>query len=231
MGTRLALGRLLAVAMLGGLALGLSGHDGFERYGVPAAAAAQDKAPAPAATIEHGQVYLMRGLANIWSRGMDQLTEQLLAKGVRASVHNHARWRELAAEAADKYPKDKSFAPIIIIGHSLGANAAVLMAEKLGEAGVPVRLIITFDSLANTNDVKVKISSNVEEVINFYKAKAWGLEMVPGKGFKGKINNVNLNEKRGVGHLNMDKNPELQAQVVSIVLETLAAIPAEAASN
>jgi hypothetical protein len=94
-----------------------------------------------------------------------------------------------------------------------------------------VRLIIAFDSLARSNDVKVRISSNVEEVINFYKAKAWGLEMIPGKGFKGKIDNVNLNEKRGVGHLNMDKNPELQAQVVSIVLETLGEQPAKAASN
>jgi hypothetical protein len=231
MGTRSALGRLLAVAMVGGLALGLSGHYGFERYGVPAAAAAQEKAPAPAAAIAHGQVYLMRGLANIWSRGMDQLTEKLVAKGVRASVHNHARWRELAAEAADKYPKDKNFGPIIIIGHSLGANAAVLMAEKLGEAGVPVRLIVAFDSLSRSNEVKVRISSNVEEVINYYKAKAWGLEMIPGKGFKGKIENVNLNDKRGVGHLNMDKNPELQAQVVSVVLETLGEQPAKAASN
>jgi len=229
--TRLALGRLLAVAMVGGLALGISGHHGFESYGVPAAAAAQEKAPAPAAAIEHGQVYLMRGLANIWSRGMDQLTEQLVAKGVRASAHNHSRWQELAAEAADKYSKDKSFAPIILIGHSLGANAAVLMAERLGEAGVPVRLIVAFDSLARSNDVKVRISSNVEEVINFYKAKAWGLEMVAGKGFKGKIDNVNLNERRGVGHLNMDKNPELQAQVVSIVLETLGGQQSKAASN
>jgi hypothetical protein len=231
MGTRSVLGRLLAVAMVGGLALGLSGYHGFESYGVPAEAAAQEKAPAPAATIEHGQVYLMRGLANIWSRGMDQLNDKLVAKGVRATVHNHARWEELAAEAADKYSKDKTFGPIILIGHSLGANASVLMAEKLGAAGVPVRLIVTFDSLSRSNDVKVKISSNVEEVLNFYKAKAWGLEMIPGKGFKGKIDNVNLNEKRGVGHLNMDKNPELQARVVDFVLEVLGEKPAKAASN
>jgi hypothetical protein len=226
-----ALARFLAIAVVGALALGFSGHDGLDHYGVPATAAAKEKAPAPAATIEHGQVYLMRGLANIWSRGMDQLTELLVAKGVRAEVYNHARWQELAVEAAEKYSKDPNFAPIILIGHSLGANAAVLMAEKLGAAGVPVRLIITFDSLARSNDVKVKISSNVEEVLNFYKAKAWGLEMVPGKGFKGKIENVNLNDKRGVGHLNMDKNPELQARAVAVVLETLGEEPAKAASN
>jgi pimeloyl-ACP methyl ester carboxylesterase len=217
--------------MVGGLALGLSGHNGFESYGVPAAVAAQEKAPAPAATIEHGQVYLLRGLANVWSRGMNQLTEKLVAKGVRASAYNHSRWQELVAEAADKYAKDKNFAPIILIGHSLGANASVLMAERLGEAGVPVRLIIAFDSLSRSNAEKVRIPANVEEVLNFYKAKGWGLEMIPGKGFKGKIDNVNLNERRGVGHLNMDKNPELQAQVVSVVLEALGEEPAKAASN
>ena len=48
---------------------------------------------------------------------------------------------------------------------------------------------------------------------------------------KGKIENVNLNEKRGVGHLNMDKNPELQARVVDFVLEVLGEKPAKAASN
>ena len=231
MGTRSVLRQIVAVAMVGGVALGLSGHHGLQSYGVPAVAAAQEKATAPAATIEHGQVYLMRGLANIWSRGVDQLTEKLVAKGVRASAHNHARWQDLAAEAADKYSKDKNFGPIILIGHSLGANAAVLMAEKLGAAGVPVRLIVTFDSLSRSNEVNVKVSSNVEEVLNFYKAKAWGLELIPGKGFKGKIDNVNLNDKRGIGHLNMDKNPELQARVVDFVLEVLGEKPAKAASN
>ena len=171
MRVRLAFRQLLAVAVVGTLALGFSGHYGLEDYGVPAAAAAKDKTPAPAATMEHGTVYLMRGLANIWSRGMDQLTDQLVAKGVRATVHNHARWRELAAEAADRYAKEKNFAPIILIGHSLGANASVLMAEKLGEAGVPVRLIITFDSLANTNDVKVKVSGNLDNVDSDYQGK------------------------------------------------------------
>lgn len=231
MRNRLPLGRFLPVVFVAAMSLGFPAPYALDGFGVPAAVAANEEVVPPAATLEHGQVYLMRGLANVWSRGIDQLGEQLAAKGARVSVYNHSRWRELATEAAEKYAKDKNFPPIILVGHSLGANAAVLMAEKLGEAGVPVRLIIAFDSLSRSNDLKVKISSNVEEVLNFYKGKGWGLEMIPGKGFKGTIENVDLRGTRGVGHLNMDKNPELQARAVARVMETLGEKPAKAASN
>ena len=135
----------------------------------PAAKPAK-KAPAVVAgpkKFDHGQVYLLRGLANIWSRGLDKFGEQLEANGVRWSIHNHRKWKELGAEAAENYKKDKTFGPIIIVGHSLGADAAILMAEEIGDAGVPVRLLITFDGVARQNAVVSKVSNNVLQVLNF----------------------------------------------------------------
>ena len=73
-----------------------------------------------------------------WTNSARQLT----ANGIRWSIHNHRKWKELAKEAAEKYKADKSFGPIIIVGHSLGADAAVLMArgDRRGRrAGPPDR--------------------------------------------------------------------------------------------
>jgi thioesterase domain-containing protein len=171
--------------------------------------------------IDHGHVYLLRGLANVWSRGMDSFGKTLTANGVRWSIHNHRKWQELADEAAKKYKDDKSFGPIIIVGHSLGADAAVLMAEQLGQEGVPVRLIVTFDGVARQSEYVSKVSANVAEVLNFYKSNGWGRPMLPSKGFKGKIDNVDMQKNRDVGHLNIDKDPELQARVLGVILATL----------
>jgi hypothetical protein len=191
------------------------------------------KAPAVAApkAFEHGHVYLLRGLANVWSRGMDKFGQQLTANGVRWSIHNHRKWKELGTEAAEKYKADKSFGPIIIVGHSLGADAAVLMAEEIGEAGVPVRLIVTFDGVARQNEHVSKVSPNVAEVLNFYKSNGWGREMLPAKGFKGKIDNIDLEGDRKVGHMNIDKNVELQARVLGVILATLNEKPVRSARN
>jgi hypothetical protein len=181
--------------------------------------------------IDHGHVYLLRGLANIWSRGMDKFGETLTANGVPWSIHNHRKWKELGKEAAEKYKADKSFGPIIIVGHSLGADAAVLMAEEIGEAGVPVRLIVTFDGVARQNEHVSKVSPNVAEVLNFYKSNGWGREMIPAKGFKGKIDNVDLRGERKVGHMNIDKNVELQSRVLGAILAALNEKPVHSARN
>ena len=219
---RLFFGKLFLLLIIAALTLAFDGYRALEPVGGPSSAFAKEKPDAPKATIERGHVYLLRGLGNIWSRGIDELGEKLEAEGVRLSVHNHRYWKELAAEAAEKYKSEKDFAPVVIIGHSLGASASVLMANKMGEYGVPVRLVIAFDGLAHAHGTKAAISRNVEEVLNFYNGSLLGIEMVPGRAFKGKIENVDVRDVEGAGHLKIDKNPELQARVTALVLDVLA---------
>jgi hypothetical protein len=45
-------------------------------------------------------VYLLRGLMNIFSLGMDSLAEELSKRGVYATVSNHSEWQSLADQAA-----------------------------------------------------------------------------------------------------------------------------------
>lgn len=210
----------IVALVVAAVALFAFGADGYRPVFGPTAAVAQDAAPKAAP--DHGYVVVLRGLMNIWSRGMDTVAKELEARGVRVHLDNHRHWKALAEDLAKKYQADKSVAPIILVGHSLGANAAVLLASKLGQYRVPVRLIVTFDGMAHTEDSVGTVSYNVQEVLNFYNSKALGMEMIPGRGFSGKIDNVDVQGTRGLGHLKVDKNPELQARTISMVLQALA---------
>jgi thioesterase domain-containing protein len=155
-------------------------------------------------------VYLFRGLADIFSAGMDVLTEELKKSGVYATSHSHTNWKAIADRAAADY-KAKKEGPIILIGHSLGADAVMEMADYLGDKGVPVALVIPFDGTQSFS-----VSANVARVINFTQRDY--AYMKPGPGFHGSLNNVDLSSNPDIGHLNIDKSPELHARVVSEVL-------------
>ncbi len=75
------------------------------------------------------------------------------------------------------------------------------MAAKLGEAKVPVRLLVIFDA---TNAIPV--TANVREAINFYKlgrnTSRYGNRLRPGPGFRGKIQNVDLEAFPTLTHMN-----------------------------
>jgi thioesterase domain-containing protein len=152
-----------------------------------------------------GHIYLLRGLANIFSTGLDALDERLVQRGFAATVHNHVDYEALAAEAARLQKSGEG--PIIIIGHSLGADAAIFMAEKMKAAGARVALIVTFGPTMN-----LTAPSNVSQVVNYYTGNTL---VTRGRGFKGTISNVNLNAAPDINHLNIEKSNRLHASVIS----------------
>jgi thioesterase domain-containing protein len=152
-----------------------------------------------------GHIYLLRGLAGIFSTGLDVLDERLIQRGYTATIHSHDSYEALAAEAVRLQKSGKG--PIIIIGHSLGADAAIFMAEKMKAAGAPVALVVTFGPTMN-----LVAPSNVSQVINYYTGNTL---VTKGPGFKGAISNVNLNAAPDINHLNIEKNSRLHASVIS----------------
>jgi hypothetical protein len=60
-------------------------------------------AQAQAQAQARAHVYLLRGLMNIFSLGMDSLAEELSKRGVYATVSNHSEWQSLADQAASNY--------------------------------------------------------------------------------------------------------------------------------
>ena len=79
-----------------------------------------------------GHVYALRGLINVFSYGMDEMVAKCKRRGIQASAHGHGEYPTLAIEAAAKVKSGKG--PIIIIGHSYGADAAVSMAKEMKKA-------------------------------------------------------------------------------------------------
>src|ERR1700749_2453187 len=120
------MGRRFRLAAIGVLALGMMAVLGAH----------------PAAARAH--VYLFRGLADLYSLGMNTLAVELNARGVYATAHSHTDWKPIADKAPPDYKAGKE-GPIIRIGHSVGADAVMEMADYLGDKAVPVALVVPFD--------------------------------------------------------------------------------------
>jgi thioesterase domain-containing protein len=156
-----------------------------------------------------GHVYALRGLINVFSYGMDSMVERCRARGIGASAHGHGEFPTLAASAAKLAKSGKG--PIVIIGHSLGADAAVYMANEMKKLGAPVALLVLFGP---TMDLAVP--SNVRQVVNYYQAtSAWRGRAVKGAGFSGSIANINLDKDIDVTHFNIEKLDRLQNQAMA----------------
>jgi hypothetical protein len=176
------------------------------------AASAQEgskaKSAAPRNTGTH--VYLLRGFMDIFSTGMDDLGVKLNRSGIRASVHGHAEYPTLAEAIGERYRRGQRES-VVIIGHSLGANAAFSMADELAKYNVPVPLIIAYDPTS-----PMTAGANVARVVNFYSStNGWGTSIGRGAGFRGTLNNVDLSRRGEIGHTDIDKSPTLHTQSIS----------------
>jgi hypothetical protein len=156
-------------------------------------------------------VYLLRGLMNIFSFGMDKLAEELKGRDVYATVHSYSEWQTLADQAAVDYKAGKE-APIILIGHSLGADAVMEMAAYLGRQGVPVALAVPFDCTKS-----FAASDNIARVLNLTHGGSYTF-IRGGPGFHGTLANVDVSSDPSIEHINIDKSPQLHARVVAEVL-------------
>jgi hypothetical protein len=152
-------------------------------------------------------VYLLRGFAGVFSTGLDSLAEQLAKRGYKATVHSFTEAESLGEQAAREQKQGKG--PIIIIGHSYGAEAAVTMAEVMKKQGAPVALIVSYGPT-----VSVAAPSNVHAVVNYYQG---GAPFKKGPGFHGSLSNVNLDNSEGINHFNVEKIEKFHKQVIARV--------------
>ena len=157
-------------------------------------------------------VYLLRGFANVFSLGMDQIAAKLRQQGVHATVDNYLAWPSLAEQAAAEFNSGRTRA-IILVGHSSGATAVTEMAARLSHAGVPVKLAIGLDPTS-----RMTTTGHIDRYINYYIANGFGDPVDKGKDFSGVLQNVDLEHMADVGHFNIDKNSRLQGMVIRDIL-------------
>ena len=190
---------------------------GFDAVSQPAAASGRkivstsaelSAVPRASAT----QVYLIRGFLNVFSLGMDSLADELRSVGISATVANHTQWQGIADEIAANYKAGRR-GPIVLVGHSFGADAVMAMGEYLGQMGVPVSLIVPFDGTSSH-----AASANVARVLNLYKNQ--GVKITRGPGFHGELTNYYVSDGN-ITHMNIDDDSRLHRMVINKIRGTL----------
>jgi LysM repeat protein len=165
-------------------------------------------------------MYLVRGLTSVYSFGIDQLAAKINHRGVTATVYSLSETGTIANDIARKYKAGEERGPIMLLGHSSGADYAIAIAERLKEAGVPVALAFGFDPTRTA----AAVPGNVELFINLYQGAniIGGGEVQPGRDFRGRLIDVDLREHTEIVHITLDKTPAVQDAVADKVIAVAA---------
>ncbi len=162
----------------------------------------------------NGEIYLFRGLANVFSLGIDTIGEKMVSRGLNARVYNHSAWRSLADDIIARSKRRRVKYPVIIMGHSLGGNATMQMSKYLGDNGVKVSYAVSFDPTITTF-----VGPNVGEVLNYYLPNSDHTNIVKkGAGFTGSLRNLDVSTVAGITHVTIEKYDLYQSNVINTTL-------------
>lgn len=177
---------------------------------LPALASCGPTPIAPLPGPPRGRVLLLRGLANVFSTGLNVLTVRLRAAEFDATVHNHVEWRQLAAMTLAEARAGRLPRPLVVIGHSFGADSAMALAGRLGEGGIAVELLVTFDP-----QWRHEIPRGPRRLVNFYQDNDPIRRIVrPAAEFDGVIENLLVPDE---SHLSIEKSGTLHAAVLELM--------------
>lgn len=168
------------------------------------------------------QVYTMRGFLDVFSTGMNSLAKKIHTQlHIQATALSYLEEKKLAQFLIHEYQTNHYRGPIVLIGHSYGADEQITVASILNDAHVPVDLLITLD-----NTKKQTIPPNVRVFYNINSGHSvmswlvpWGTPLIAGSKHT-KMINVNLVKDKQfnrVNHFNIDKLPEVQAYIIDVI--------------
>src|ERR1700756_663057 len=106
------------------------------------------------------RVILLRGWFGVFSMGLDSVTDQLKAQGINAEVAGHLSWQDEVGEILRERAAGRT-GPLILVGHSQGANNVIDMARLLASSHVTVDLLITLSPFMQN-----RVPLNVAKAIN-----------------------------------------------------------------
>ena len=174
------------------VALGLFAHDG--------ALAAEPR------------VILLRGWFGVFSTGLDTIADQLKALGIKTEVAGHLNWSNEVADILRDRAAGHS-GPLVLVGHSQGANNVIDMARSLQAYNVTIDLMVTLSPFMQN-----PVPANVVKAIDYYQGPGWGQPLEADRGFHGKIVNINLVDDPTISHIGMDKSTKVQAEIVQDII-------------
>lgn len=183
------------------------------------------------------QVYILRGLWDVFSIGLNSLETELLERGIAAEALSGPQWESIA-EAIEKQHVDSARrSPLVFVGHSYGSDDAIHLARALQAKGITVDLLLLLDSTDPP-----PIPANVVRCVHYYIPNALG-DLAPDQ-FSGNpvfaaagndrteiVNRIVSEEEfgpgvRGVDHFNLESSGVLHAAIVEEVERLLASLAA-----
>jgi pimeloyl-ACP methyl ester carboxylesterase len=162
------------------------------------------------------RVFAIRGVGGVlFSRGMNALCDELAElASVTCTVEDFTDVTSIESQAR---AADAAGEQVVLVGHSMGADAAIEVASEL--AG-PVALVAAIDpSRFGVRPVPV----NVAVVLNYYQridiyGRFFGRGIIStAEGFKGRIMRVERDET----HMVIDHDPEIHAAIVAEIINML----------
>jgi pimeloyl-ACP methyl ester carboxylesterase len=158
------------------------------------------------------RVFAIRGVGGaLFSRGMNALCDELAElASVTCTVED---FTDVASIESQAQASDAAGAQVVLVGHSMGADAAIEIASEL--AG-PVALVAAIDP---SRFAFRPVPVNVAIVLNYYqRMDFFGRGMVStAEGFKGRIMRVERDET----HMVIDHDPEIHAAIVAEIINML----------
>lgn len=170
-----------------------------------------------------GEVHTMLGGLGLFSTGMRTLSGTIVEEcKIPAPSDMWYNAGNVTRSIEAYYQNHKNHRPIILVGHSLGANEQIKVARNLNKVGIPVDLLVTVDAVSQSI-----VPPNVKHAMNFYKPgyvpMFSGLKLKAVDPGKTHIDNVNVTTIKGieVNHFTIDKDPIVQAMIMNEVKKVL----------
>lgn len=161
------------------------------------------------AKIVRPEIFLLRGFADVFSAGLDEMGAGMRLRGIEAHVQGHMAWKSVALRIIQDR-RDGFGGPVVLIGHSLGANAVIKIAETLEKQGIAVDLLVSLAATAPR-----PVPANVKRAVNYYFAThGWGEPLVAVPGYRGRLTNKDYSGIAEVGHFNIDKQLPIQEEIM-----------------
>jgi hypothetical protein len=183
-------------------------------------------APNPDPGQAPGRVYLLRGNAIVFSRGLGHLCGQLRRLGVWAEDLRCVGDRWAVRHVRADHGAGRLRGPIVFVGHSCGGRYSLYAARELERLGIPVKLIVCLDVA-----VPLEVPANVRRAVNLYMGR-WRL--YPARPLRAAcpsataVENIDLSRAdspaRGawLTHLTITDSAAVQGVVLTHVLEAVA---------
>ena len=177
-----------------------------------------------------GHVYCMRGWLGIFSTGMDALAEEIDRQVGAPSVSvADEEWLRLQGWLIEQHKKGEIQEPLVLLGHSWGADDMIRVCQQLKDQGISVDLLVLLDPvtppLVPTNVKRVYCvykSHPATDAVPFWRgvpAAVKDPKITPIVNIDLRLANVGFDTDL-IDHINIEKSPGVHKMVMDEIKKT-----------